>query len=267
MTGTSASWRALVLAGSRRGEADPVARYRHVRHKCLATAAGVPLLVRVVRSLEATPAIGEILVSIDDPALPASLPELAEPCRSGRVRALASEASLSRSVAAAFAAGTPPLLVTTADHALLDEAMLRHFLAEAEASAADIVVGVASAATIRARYPETRRTYLRFKGGAYSGANLFALRTAAAQRGVELWQRLERDRKQPWRLARALGLDLLLAYLLRRYTLDEAMARVSGRLGVTAAAVVIPAAEAAIDVDKPDDLDLVERILAEREAA
>ena len=47
---------ALVLAGSRRGEADPVARYRQVAHKCLATAGGVPMLVRVVAGAAAQPA-------------------------------------------------------------------------------------------------------------------------------------------------------------------------------------------------------------------
>ena len=46
---------ALVLAGSRRGESDPVARYRQVSAKCLATAGGVPLLVRVLRALTGCP--------------------------------------------------------------------------------------------------------------------------------------------------------------------------------------------------------------------
>jgi len=40
------------------------------------------------------------------------------------------------------------------------------------------------------------------------------------------------------------------------------MRLVSRRLGIDAAAVVLPMAEAAIDVDKPADLDLVESILA-----
>ena len=60
--------RALVLAGSRRGEGDPVARYRQVAHKCLATAGGVPMLVRVVQALRGSPRIGRIIVSVDDVA-------------------------------------------------------------------------------------------------------------------------------------------------------------------------------------------------------
>ena len=143
--------------------------------------------------------------------------------------------------------------------------MVDQFLDRADACGADVAAALVSAATIRASHPDTRRTYLRFRDGGYSGANLFLLRTAAAAQGIAFWRRIERDRKAPWRLARALGPKLLLSYLLRVATLAQAMRLVSGRLGLRAAAVVLPMAEAAIDVDKPADLDLVERILAARD--
>lgn len=257
---------ALVLAGSRRGEGDPVARYRQVAHKCLATAGGVPMLVRVVRALRGSPRIGRILVSVDDAAVVDQLPELAALRDAGGLESLTSAAGLSRSVADAFELAGPPLLVTTADHALLDPAMLEAFLSAADRTGADMAVGLAAAATITASYPETKRTYLRFRDGGYSGANLFALRTAAAGQGIAFWVRIERERKQPWRLARAFGPALLVAYLLRLCTLQQAMALVSRRIGAQVAAIPIPIAEAAIDVDKPADLDLVESILARRES-
>lgn len=263
MTGP-ASVSALVLAGSRRGEQDPVARYRGVSWKCLATVGGVPMLARVVQALAACPRIGTILVSLDDVAQLDLLPELAALRAAGRIRTLASAATLSGSVADAFAQAGAPLLVTTADHALLSPAMLDHFLAAADAAGADVAAGLAAEAVIVAQYPATRRTYLRFRGGAYSGANLFALRTPAAGDAIAFWNRIERDRKRPWRLARAFGPSLLLAYLLRLCTLDQAMALVSRRLGLRVVAVQIPIAEAAIDVDKPADLDLVEDIVARR---
>lgn len=263
----AASVCALVLAGSRRGEDDPVARYRQLPWKCLVTVGGVPMLTRVVRALVACPRIGTVFVSLDDAEQLDLLPELAELRAGGRIRTLTSAGSLSRSVADAFAQSGAPLLVTTADHALLSPAMLEHFLTAADAAGADVAAGLASEAVIGAAYPATRRTYLRFRGGAYSGANLFALRTLAAADAIAFWARIERDRKRPWRLARAFGPGLLLAYLLRLCTLDQAMALASRRLGLRAVAVQIPIAEAAIDVDKPADLDLVEEIVARREHA
>lgn len=258
---------ALVLAGSRHGEGDPVARYRQAAAKCLVTAGGVPMLHRVVQALAASPRIGAILVSGEDEKLLDRIPELAPLRESGRLQALTSAPTLSGSVAAAFALGGPPMLVTTADHALLNRAMLEHFLGVADRNTIDIAIALASATVISAAYPETRRTYIRFRDDGYSGANLFLLRTRAAQRGIDFWRRIERDRKAPWRLARAFGPMLLAAYLLRLATLQQAMRLVSRRLGIEVAAIAMPMAEASIDVDKPADLDLVESILARRELA
>jgi CTP:molybdopterin cytidylyltransferase MocA len=155
-----------------------------------------------------------------------------------------------------------PLLITTADHPLLSAAMVDRFCAEARASGTDLVAGLTDARVIRSAYPEARRTYLRFADAAYSGANMFALLTPEGRRAVAFWRRVEQERKRPWRLVRAFGLGPLLAYLLGRLTLDEAMGRASTVIGARVAAARLPFAEAAIDVDKPADLALVETILS-----
>jgi hypothetical protein len=157
-----------------------------------------------------------------------------------------------------------PLLITTADHPLLSPPMVERFCAAARASGAALVAGLAEARVIRAAYPETRRTWLRFADGAYSGANLFALLGPEGRRAVAFWRRVEQERKRPWRLVRAFGLRPLVAYLLGRLSLDDAMARASAVLGARVAAVQLPFAEAAIDVDRPADLALVETILSRK---
>jgi hypothetical protein len=78
---------------------------------------------------------------------------------------------------------------------------------------------------------------------------------------VVFWRRVEEERKRPWRLVRAFGWRTLLAYLLGRLTLDAAAARASAVIGARVAAIALPFAEAAIDDDKPADLELVETIL------
>jgi hypothetical protein len=55
---------------------------------------------------------------------------------------------------------------------------------------------------------------------------------------------------------------MLLAYLARRLTLADAVARLGARAGVRAAIVAAQDGRAAIDVDKPADLDLARRLLA-----
>jgi CTP:molybdopterin cytidylyltransferase MocA len=157
-----------------------------------------------------------------------------------------------------------PLLVTTGDHPLLTPEIVAQFCTAARRTGADLVAGLTPASAIRKAYPDAQRTYLRFRHERYSGANLFAVLQPEGRRAVAFWRRVEQERKRPWRLVRAFGWRPLLAYLLGRLTLDEALARASKVIGARIAAVVLPQPEAAIDVDKPADLLLAESILARR---
>ena len=159
-----------------------------------------------------------------------------------------------------------PVLVTTADHALLDDAMLDAFFEAPEAEGADLRLAMVSRPTIEARFPEAKRTYLPFRGASYSGANLFHFRTPQSRRAVEFWRRIENERKRPWRIAKAFGWTTLALFLARRLDLDQAMARASRVVGARVSAVALPFAEAAVDVDKIEDLELVRKILSNRPA-
>ena len=65
-------------------------------------------------------------------------------------------------------------------------------------------------------------------------------------------------------MLQALGAGLLVRYVFGRLTLDAAIDGAARRMGVQVGAVVLPFPEAAIDVDKPADVELAERILRER---
>lgn len=259
---------ALVLAGSRPGEQNPVARAAGVPFKCLAPVAGRAMVERVVETLAELPAVGHILVMAEPAAELGRLPVIGRLLAAGRLALRPPEATPATSVEAALdAAGGAPLLVTTADHPLLDRAMVERFLEGALEAEAAVAVGLTPEAAVRVVAPATRRTWWRFRDGRFSGANLFLLRGAAARPALAFWRRVEAERKRPWRIVRLLGpLDLLL-YLAGFLTLEGAMARASRTLGCPVRAVPIPIGEAAIDVDRPDDLALAEAILARRAAA
>ena len=67
---------ALILAGSR-GPDDPMAKAAGVSHKALLPVAGVPMLLRVVETLRATPGIARIYVCIEDERVVLQVPALA----------------------------------------------------------------------------------------------------------------------------------------------------------------------------------------------
>lgn len=256
---------ALVLAADR-GPDDPVARAGGKRRKCLVEVGGVAMLERVVAALAASSRVGRIVVSIDEADLLCGLAGLRGGLAEGRISAVVSAATPSESVLAAIEALPDglPLLVTTADHALLTTAMVDHFLAESSTANADVSAGLAASALVLGRYPGALRTFHRYRDERYSGANLFAFLTPQSVAAVRFWRRIERERKRPWRMAKNFGPRLLVGYLLRIWTLDEAVAAAGRRLGLKAVAVKMPFAEAAIDVDKPEDLALAKSILERR---
>lgn len=243
---------ALVLAG-RRGEGDPLlADHPDLPSKALLPVGGEPMIARVLRALEGR--TGEVWVS-GLAAEEAGAPLREAPAADGPAAA----------VLAAVEAGAPlPLLVTTADHALLTGEVVDEFVAAAQAFGADLCVGLAGREVIEARFPEVSRTYLRFADARVSGCNLFYLASPAGLEAVRFWRAAERDRKRPWRLARRIGPRMLLRYLTGRLTLDGLFEHASARLGARVAPVLLGQAIAAVDVDKPSDLALVEDVLAGR---
>lgn len=246
------TFNALILAGSR-GGTDPVATYAGVTHKALIEVGGRTMLARVVASLRAAGA-KRILVSTSD--APVRLEALAlgtEP--------VAAAAGPSASAVRGFELAGAPLLLTTADHALLRPEWVTAFLREAPGDA-DLAVLLARRETIERDVPTTQRTYLRFADGHWSGCNLFWLATPAAKAALEFWQDVERDRKRPWRIVRRLGVGPLIRYAVARLTLADALKEIGSRAGVRARIVESASGLAAVDVDKPSDLDLVRGLLA-----
>jgi GTP:adenosylcobinamide-phosphate guanylyltransferase len=246
---------AIVLAGERPG-GDALARSLGVPAKALIPIAGEPMIVHVVRALAAHPSIGKVRVLAQRPEL------LAADLAGSGAEIAESRQTIAATIRELIASGAEQLLVTTADNPLLDAPILDEFLGSA--TVADVAVGLVERETLSARYPGNRRTWLRFRGGAYSGANLFWVGGKRALPLLDIWAGVEQQRKRGRAVIAAFGPGILLGVVLRVLSLDQALARVSRRFRVTARAVRLPFAEACIDVDKLDDLELVEAIFKRR---
>jgi len=155
-----------------------------------------------------------------------------------------------------------PLLATTADNALLETAWIAEFLAKVPADA-DLAAALARRDAVEAAAPDTRRTWLRFSDGDHSGCNLFLLARPKAADAIAVWQSLENERKRPLRMVRRLGWTFAARYALGRLSMQAAANRLGALAGGARMAIVsLSDGRAAIDVDKPDDLDLVRRLVA-----
>jgi GTP:adenosylcobinamide-phosphate guanylyltransferase len=251
-------WTAFLLAGSRPA-GDPLAQSMMLGHKALIPVGGEPMVLRPLHALLNSPEVSDIIVLTQNPEdLRAVLPA------DERVTIRASRGTIAQTIAEQLAdrGAAFPVLVTTADHALLDPAMIAEFTSKAQG--ADLAIAVVESKPLLARFPQSKRTWIGFRGGRYSGANLFSFGSERALPAVDRWSAVEQDRKKGWRVLAALGPTLLLGAVLKLRTIHQSAASIGGKLGIDLRIVEMSNPIAAIDVDKPSDHVLVEDILAGR---
>lgn len=256
---------AVVLAGDRRAD-DPLVIASGKGCKALLPIAGKPMILHVLKTLGESPVISGVCLSGPSAAAVQAEPLLRDDIAAGRIRWRASGPTPSTSAAAALQDldQAAPVLLTTADHPLLRPEHIAHFCAEALASGADVVVGLAPYAEVRAMFPTMRKTVLRFSDGEYCGCNLFAFLTPRGRAFAELWKQVESARKTPWRVLQLLGWTAVLRYRLGWLGLTQAMSLLTLRTGIRVAAIRMPFGDAGVDVDSPEDHALVEAFMLSR---
>ena len=265
MNDTRPKFTAVVLAADR-GPDDPVARAAGVRCKSMTPINGAPMVFRALDALSASSEVEERILCGPPRSILDKEPDLGARIRSDKIRWMESQQTPSTSASHVFKSlpEQTPILLTTADHAMLSARIVDYFCERARTSGCDVVVGLARHETVTQAYPLTQRTATRLQDGSYCGCNLFAFLTPRARRAADVWRQVEAQRKNPMRVIRILGIIAVLRYLLGRLSLAEALDRMSDRLGFRAGAVILPFAEAAIDVDSVNDLKLVEEILSKK---
>jgi GTP:adenosylcobinamide-phosphate guanylyltransferase len=249
---------AIVLAGSRPG-GDPLAAAFGTDLKALVPVGGKPMVRWPVETLLASPRFAEVRVLAQEPArIAEALPA------SPKLRVEKSAATIAATLEALCFDPTVqwPLFVTTADHVLLDEAMIDEFCDLGEL--ADIAIGVVERDTLMKQLPNSRRTWIRFRSGAYSGANMFLLSGKRVLPALETWRGIEQDRKKGWALLWAFGPLNLLGAVLRLRTIHQTLDNIGRRMGAKVEAVDLSDPLACVDVDKLSDHGLVEQQLRER---
>ena len=253
----------LILAGDRTAD-DPLCHAHGVEGKVLVPLAGVPLLAHVLRAVQSWPRLGQ--VTLIAPATE-SHRQVVESAQAPGLRLdwRAPQARLHDSVRNALmgqSSGELGLIVT-GDHALLRTDWLDRVCHAVDAGA-DVAVGLASHQTVMAEFPKSKRTRYRFLGGSICGGNVFAFKSPHIMNVLDLWQRMEAERKRPWKMLSLLGPRYVMRYLTGRLSLFDAFARLSALTNVSAVPVVIDDGAVAVDIDSPEDLILAERAMRQR---
>jgi hypothetical protein len=127
----------------------------------------------------------------------------------------------------------------------------------------DIYYNIITRDVMEARFPGSRRTYTRLKDMDICGGDMNVGRLALLTTDdTGLWERITNARKSPLKQAGLIGFDTLFLLLLRKLTLEKAIANIMKRLKITGRAIVCPYAEVGMDIDKPHQLEILRADLA-----
>jgi GTP:adenosylcobinamide-phosphate guanylyltransferase len=120
---------------------------------------------------------------------------------------------------------------------------------------------------MEARYPSSKRSYVRLRDMEVCGGDLNILRASLVQNNEALWDRIIASRKSALKQAALLGYDTLFLLMFRLITMKDAERRVTRRLNLSGRALVCPYAEIGMDVDKPHQYEMMCEDLSRQSAS
>jgi molybdopterin-guanine dinucleotide biosynthesis protein A len=220
---------------------------------------GRPMIEWVVRGLRTCPQVERIVVvghpgleTADLRALEATLVPEAE------------EIAANLRTGLGALAGARQVLALSGDLPLLTRAAIEDLLANAPP--ADVVFPYVEHAEISRQFPDRVWLYSWTPDGAFTGCSAALFRPEAA---LASWPWVERllkaRRRSPLRLAMLIGPGPALKYLLGRLHVADVERRLSSLLHLVGRGYPSRFGELAMDVDKDSDIELVERVLEQRQ--
>lgn len=154
------------------------------------------------------------------------------------------------------------MLFITCDIPLITGEAINDFIDRCLATDDDVYYPVIRREVIEAKYPETKRTYVKLKGITITGGNFALMDPEVILANLSLLQNAYTARKSPARIFNLLGIKTVLKFATHTLTLADIEKRVTKIVNARVRAIVTPYPEVGIDVDKSEDLELISSLLA-----
>ncbi len=162
---------------------------------------------------------------------------------------------------------TPDLqkfLLFSSDIPLITPEIVRGFVAECGDQSGDFYYAGIEERTMEARFPNSKRSYVPFKGGRYCGGDAFLIDVAASYGNIDLARQLTGTRKNYLAQLMLTNIGFIIRFLLRRMTIHETAVRAADMVGFNPRAVDTKFAELGMDLDKPRQYEMIKAELEQR---
>ena len=255
---------AIVTAGGIPRPEDPLYTYSHGNSKALIDVAGKPMIQWILDALSGAKRVDNVIVI---GLSPKSGVTCSKPLHyvSNQGRMLANiVAGVNKALE--INKRSKYVLVVSSDIPAIKSEMVDWLIKTCMETKDDLYYGVCPRDVMEARFPDSKRTYTHLKDMDVCGADMNITHVRMATEHLDMWESLIGTRKSPLKLASLIGFGTLFALFTRRLTLEDAVRRVSERIGVKGRAIVWPHAEPCMDVDKPSQLELLRADLAQQQS-
>jgi GTP:adenosylcobinamide-phosphate guanylyltransferase len=129
----------------------------------------------------------------------------------------------------------------------------------------DLYYGICPREVMEARYPTSHRTFTKLKDMEVCGADINVIHVSMTTDHLDTWEQLIGNRKSPLRQAAVIGWDTLFQLFTGQFTLQGLVERASARIGIKGRAILWSQAEPCMDVDKPNQLELMREDFASQQ--
>ena len=255
---------AIVTAGGIPQPGEPLYEYTQGQSKALLDVAGKPMIQWVLDALNAAQSVGNVVV--------VGLPEDSGLIGSKIGGYLPNQGGMLNNIKAGIAKITSlnpevrHILLVSSDIPTITSEMVDWVVNTAQQTDEDAYYNIIPRETMEKRFPGSKRTYTRFKDIELCGGDMNVVR-ASLSTNDEFWEKVIASRKNALKQASLVGFDTLILLLFHAITLEGAVKKVTKRIGLTGRALVCPYAEVGMDVDKPNQLEIVRVDLARQKAA
>lgn len=158
----------------------------------------------------------------------------------------------------------PHVLLVSSDVPLITGQIVDEFLARCEEHPSDLCYPIVEKRLMEKVFPGAERTYVKLKEGSFTGGNIICLNPRVLDICEDFTKKAIEFRKKPWKTGKLLGIKFLAMLLMGMLTIPKIEERFCEILNVKGVAILSEHPELANDVDKPSDLKMAERYLAER---
>lgn len=150
-----------------------------------------------------------------------------------------------------------PFIICTSDIPMVKGEAIRDFVKECQYRNLEFGYPIIDKSLNDLKYPTVKRTYVKMKGGIYTGGNIIYLTPQIINIFKDKARFIIKNRKKPLRMGRALGFTFLVKLAMGRLSVESVESWLYKKFKVRFGAVITQYPEIGNDVDKPSDFEFV----------